>query len=111
VAGIQAICKSLTGEMYHSREEPSVRYDDLRPPMELGIDSDRKHSLEAMWRAYKIREGVGRAFMQARYQSPDRGQFLSEDPVFRGDPKQQNLQDPQSLNSYSYAVSGSGAAA
>jgi hypothetical protein len=31
------------------------------------------------------------------------GQFLSEDPVFLGDPKQQGLTDPQSLNSYSYA--------
>jgi len=28
---------------------------------------------------------------------------LSEDPVFLGDPKQQVLTDPQSLNSYSYA--------
>ena len=31
------------------------------------------------------------------------GQFLSEDPVFLGNPSQQNLQDPQSLNAYSYA--------
>jgi hypothetical protein len=28
---------------------------------------------------------------------------LAQDPVFLGDPKQQNLQNPQSLNSYSYA--------
>jgi hypothetical protein len=28
---------------------------------------------------------------------------LSEDPVFLGDPSQQLLSDPQSLNSYSYA--------
>src|SRR5262245_43689689 len=45
----------------------------------------------------------GLQYMQARYQNPQRGQFLSEDPVFLGDPKQQNLKDPQSLNSYSYA--------
>src|SRR5262249_5499888 len=32
-----------------------------------------------------------------------KGEFLSEDPVFLGDPKQQVLTDPQSLNSYSYA--------
>jgi RHS repeat-associated protein len=42
-------------------------------------------------------------YMQARYQNPTRGQFISEDPVFLGDPSQQNLKDPQSLNSYSYA--------
>ena len=41
--------------------------------------------------------------MQARSDNPCRGQFLSEDPVFLGDQKQQVLTDPQSLNSYSYA--------
>lgn len=34
---------------------------------------------------------------------PMRGQFLSQDPMFLGDPRQQNLRDPQSLNSYTYA--------
>jgi RHS repeat-associated protein len=42
-------------------------------------------------------------YMQARYQNSARGQFVSEDPVFLGDPTQQDLTDPQSLNSYSYA--------
>jgi RHS repeat-associated protein len=41
--------------------------------------------------------------MQARYQNSSRGQFISEDPIFLGNPSQQNLTDPQSLNSYSYA--------
>jgi RHS repeat-associated protein len=41
-------------------------------------------------------------YLQKRYYDPSRGQFLSEDPVFLGDPKNQNLEDPQSLNSYSY---------
>ena len=45
--------------------------------------------------------GSGLNYMQARYQSPTRGQFISEDPVFWE--TQQNLSDPQSLNSYSYA--------
>jgi RHS repeat-associated protein len=45
----------------------------------------------------------GLNYMQARYQNSARGQFISEDPVFLGDPSQQNLKDPQSLNSYSYA--------
>jgi hypothetical protein len=31
------------------------------------------------------------------------GEFLSEDPVFLGPPTSQNLTNPQSLNSYSYA--------
>lgn len=52
---------------------------------------------------FKFDAGVVHALMQARYQNSSRGQFISEDPVFLGDPKQQVLTDPQSLNSYSYA--------
>jgi RHS repeat-associated protein len=47
--------------------------------------------------------GVVFALLQARYYDGSKGEFLSEDPVFLGDPKQQVLTDPQSLNSYSYA--------
>src|SRR5262249_34245552 len=43
------------------------------------------------------------SYLQARYYDPSRGQFLSEDPTFLGDPKGQDLANPQSLNSYSYA--------
>jgi RHS repeat-associated protein len=42
-------------------------------------------------------------YLNARYYSPTQGEFLSEDPVFLGQTKQQDLQDPQSLNSYLYA--------
>ena len=42
------------------------------------------------------------SYLQARYYDGSKGEFLSEDPVFLGDPKQQVLTDPQSLNSYSY---------
>jgi hypothetical protein len=38
--------------------------------------------------------------LNARYYNPTQSQFLTEDPVFWG---QQNLQDPQSFNTYSYA--------
>jgi RHS repeat-associated protein len=43
------------------------------------------------------------SYLQARYYDGSKGEFLSEDPVFLGDPRQQVLTDPQSLNSYSYA--------
>jgi RHS repeat-associated protein len=52
---------------------------------------------------FKVDAGVVHALMQARYQNSSRGQFISEDSVFLGDPKQQVLIDPQTLNSYSYA--------
>jgi RHS repeat-associated protein len=42
-------------------------------------------------------------YLNARYLNSQQGQFLSEDPVFLGDSSQQNLKDPQSLNSYSYS--------
>ena len=45
----------------------------------------------------------GLSYLNARYYNGAQGQFLSEDPTFLGDPKQQNLADPQSLNSYNYA--------
>lgn len=43
------------------------------------------------------------SYLNARYYDSSRGQFLSQDPIFWGNPKNQNLQNPQSLNSYSYA--------
>src|SRR3989344_2334650 len=45
-------------------------------------------------------EGTGLNYLNARYLQSSRGQFLSQDPVFWG---KQNLQNPQSMNSYSYA--------
>jgi hypothetical protein len=53
-------------------------------------------------------------YLNARYHSSDRGQFISEEPIFQslGDAKQINqlsgqdqqtyLRDPQRLNSYAY---------
>jgi RHS repeat-associated protein len=40
------------------------------------------------------------SYLNARYYSSSRGQFLSEDPTYWGT---QNILDPQSLNAYSYA--------
>src|SRR5215831_14042050 len=40
-------------------------------------------------------------YLQARYYDSSKGEFLSEDPVFLGNPNEQVLTDPQSLNSYS----------
>ena len=44
-------------------------------------------------------------YLNARYYESARGQFLSQDPVFLGNPAKQMLADPQSLNAYSYASS------
>lgn len=42
-------------------------------------------------------------YLNARYYNGAQGQFISQDPVFLGNPNAQDLKDPQSLNSYSYA--------
>ena len=42
-------------------------------------------------------------YFNARFYDSARGQFTSQDPVFLGNPADQNLRNPQSLNSYSYA--------
>ena len=43
--------------------------------------------------------GVVVGLLNARYYDSARGQFVSQDPVFLGDPKDQKLDDPRSLNS------------
>lgn len=48
-------------------------------------------------------DNSGLSYLNARYYNGTQGQFLSQDPIFLGDPRQQKLQDPQSLNSYSYS--------
>jgi RHS repeat-associated protein len=42
-------------------------------------------------------------YLNARFYDGQRGQFLSEDPVFWGTPKAQDLSDPQTLNTYNYS--------
>jgi RHS repeat-associated protein len=54
--------------------------------------------------AAKANTSVGYVLLNARFYDSQRGQFLSEDPVYWGAPKKQDLQNPQNLNSYSYAV-------
>ena len=41
-------------------------------------------------------------YLNARYYNSNRGGFISQDPVFLGDPTKQTLDDPQKLNAYSY---------
>jgi RHS repeat-associated protein len=75
----------------------------------------RDQSLHAMWQAFRVRSfadqqlvendaGVVRDLLNARYYDSSRGQFTSQDPVFWGDPKKQDLINPQDLNSYSYSA-------
>jgi RHS repeat-associated protein len=44
------------------------------------------------------------SYLNARYYNSAQGQFVSQDPIFNGSPKNQNLSNPQSLNTYSYAL-------
>lgn len=48
-------------------------------------------------------DASGLSYLNARYYNPTQGQFVTQDPVYLGNPSQQNLRDPQSLNAYSYS--------
>ncbi len=43
------------------------------------------------------------SYLNARYYNSAQGQFISQDPMFLGNPTDQDLEDPQSLNAYSYS--------
>ncbi len=43
------------------------------------------------------------SYLSARYYNGSQGHFISQDPVFLGNPTSQSLSDPQSLNAYSYS--------
>jgi RHS repeat-associated protein len=58
-----------------------------------GADSARKYIAQ-------FADSSGLDYLNARYMDSNRGQFLSEDPMFWA---KQNLSDPQSFNTYSYA--------
>jgi RHS repeat-associated protein len=51
----------------------------------------------------QFEDSSGLSYLNARYYDGSRGQFLSQDPIFLGDPRKQIITDPQSLNSYSYS--------
>jgi RHS repeat-associated protein len=75
----------------------------------------KESSLDTVWCAYlsvgaslsrtgdsaHTETNVGSAFLNARFYDSQRGQFLSEDPLFWS--AKQILENPQSLNSYNYA--------
>ena len=68
-----------------------------------GIRIDNKVGIFNEQRKYIGQEfdaDTGFSYLNARYYNGKLGRFISEDSQFWG---QQNLQDPQSLNSYSYA--------
>jgi RHS repeat-associated protein len=49
----------------------------------------------------------GLDYLNSRFYNPGQGQFLTEDPVFVDGPRQETLQDPQSLNTSQTAGSAS----
>jgi hypothetical protein len=51
---------------------------------------------------FKVDAGVVHALLQARYYDGSKGEFLSEDPVFLGNPNDQDLTNPQVLDYYPY---------
>jgi RHS repeat-associated protein len=73
------------------------------PYGETRINQPTYPTNEARQYIAQFKDGNSLSYLNARYLNSQQGQFLSEDPVFLGDPSQQALSDPQSLNAYSYA--------
>ena len=72
-------------------------YGGLRIDTRAGSFDERRK-----FTGHEYDTATGLNYMMARYQDPSRGQFLSEDPASRDNPRQ-FLADPQQMNSYSYA--------
>ncbi len=70
-------------------------YGNVRLDTKTGLSEQRKYIGQEFDAATNL------SYLNARYYDGARGQFLSEDPVFWS--IKQNITDPQSLNSYSYA--------
>jgi RHS repeat-associated protein len=51
----------------------------------------------------QFNDDSGLSYLNARFYNTSQGQFLTQDSIFLGDPKDQNLSDPQSLNTYAYS--------
>ena len=74
----------------------SMRIDEKSSPQDSTSSKEQRKYIGQEFDA-----STGLSYLNARYYDGNRGQFLSQDPVFWS--QNQNLPDPQSLNSYSYA--------
>jgi RHS repeat-associated protein len=72
-------------------------YGATRISVSSGVNESRKY----IGQYYDA--GTSLSYLNSRYYNGSQGQFLSQDPLFVGDPRGQNLIDPQSLNAYSYS--------
>lgn len=70
-------------------------YGSVRLDTKTGLTEQRKY----IGQEFDVSSNL--SYLNARYYDGNRGQFLNQDPIFWSG--QQNLTDPQSLNSYSYA--------
>jgi RHS repeat-associated protein len=71
-------------------------FGSLRLDQQSGINNRKKYTSQ------DFDAITGFTYDNARYLNTGQGQFISEDPMFLGNQRNQNLADPQSLNAYSY---------
>jgi RHS repeat-associated protein len=72
-------------------------FGSLRLDQQSGINNRKKYTSQ------DFDSITGFTYDNARYLNTTQGQFISQDPLFLGNPKNQNLTNPQALNSYGYA--------
>jgi RHS repeat-associated protein len=77
-----------------------VQWFDYAPYGSIIASTNTGTTTDARQYIGQFSDASGLSYLNARYYNGVQGQFTSEDPVFWG---QQNLQDPQSFNAYSYS--------
>jgi RHS repeat-associated protein len=82
---------------------PTVQWLDYAPYGSVIASENTGTTTAARQYIGQYSDTSGLSYLNARYYNGTQGGFISQDPVFLGTPSQQNLTDPQSLNSYSYA--------
>jgi RHS repeat-associated protein len=82
---------------------PTVQWLDYAPYGSVIASENTGTTTAARQYVGQFSDASGLSYLNARYYNGTQGQFTSQDPVFLAPPLQQNLQDPQSLNAYTYS--------
>jgi RHS repeat-associated protein len=80
---------------------PTVQWLDYAPYGSVLASENTGPTTAARQYIGQFSDASGLSYLNARYYNGAQGQFTTEDPVFLGG--HPNLQDPQSLNAYSYS--------
>jgi RHS repeat-associated protein len=107
-ASLDAMWRTLCAESRRAEDESEIRragnlaqWFDYAPYGSVLASENTGTTTAARQYIGQFSDASGLSYLNARYYNGAQGQFITEDPVFLGG--HPNLQDPQSLNAYSYS--------